>query len=70
MNHLERMQEELKELELKTQKAIKFYNNECNKPNFLDPIQREYLDMQINCMVKYSSILHSRIDYDKKKINI
>lgn len=68
MGHIERMENEFKELDGKITKAIEFLNNETREPKFTDETQRYFLEQQIEYMIGYRETLRDRIKYDSKKM--
>lgn len=70
MEHIERMETELKELEEKISKAVDFYYKELGEPNFLDKHQCVALGKQITHMNLYKSDLKGRISYDNEKESV
>lgn len=69
MNHIERMEVELKELKEKIKNGFDFLSKECKEPMLTDETQRQGLVVQIAFMRNYADILEERINYDKEKIN-
>lgn len=67
MNHIERMEVELKELKEKYEKGAEFLNIETECPKFTDEIQRQQLFLQLSYMENYVEVLEARIEYDKDK---
>lgn len=65
MNHIERMELELSELNEKIEKADLFLTKEIDEPNKLNDAQKIMLGIQISYMIDYASILKERINYDK-----
>lgn len=68
MEHIKRMELELKELEDKIEKLSIFLEKEKIEPKFTDEIQRVLLENQKDHMKSYARILKHRIFYDTKKI--
>lgn len=64
MEHVERMEKELAELEDKIKKATEFYGNELKEPKFTNEQQRTLLFTQIEIMKKYAEILSARIVFE------
>lgn len=67
MNHIERMEVELKELKEKIEKGEEFINKEFIERKFTDETQRANLHAQLFAMQQYADILEIRIKYDKNK---
>lgn len=67
MNHIERMEVELKELKEKYEKGKEFLKFETKSPKFTDEIQRQFLIVQLAYMANYAETLKARINYDKEK---
>lgn len=67
MNHIERMEVELKELKEKIEKGEEFINKEFIERKFTDETQRANLHAQLFVMQQYADILEIRIKYDKNK---
>lgn len=65
MNHIERMELELSDLNEKIEKADLFLTKEIDEPNKLNDAQKIMLGIQISYMIDYASILKERINYDK-----
>lgn len=68
-NHIERMEEEAQELEVKIKKLEVFLEKEKEEPKYTDDIQRILLENQKEYMKNYARILKHRIFYDTKKQN-
>lgn len=66
MEHIERMQVELKELKEKMNKLEVFFTNETLDPKYTDEVQRDNLARQFEYMLGYANILKKRIAYDSK----
>lgn len=66
-NHIERMEDELQELEGKIEKLEFFLEKETEEPKFTDEEQRINLHLQKSYMRKYAEILSCRIHYDTLK---
>lgn len=67
MEHIKRMEVELKELKEKYEKGVEFLNVEVECPKFTDEIQRQHLYLQLSYMENYIEVLEIRINYDKEK---
>lgn len=67
--HIEKMELELKELNEKIEKNLKFLDKEIQNPKFTDEAQRIRLAIQMEYMLNYASVLNERIEYDKTKEN-
>lgn len=67
LNHIERMELELEELNGKIVKGQQFLDKENKEPKFTDEIQRFFLSEQLQCMVGYRETLRDRIKYDLSK---
>lgn len=68
MNHIERMEVELKELKEKIEKAKDFMEKELEEAKFTSEMQRLHLHEQLVHMWCYAGALEKRIKYDKDKI--
>ena len=67
--HIEKMELELKELNEKIEKNLKFLDKEIQDPKITDEVQRIRLAIQMEYMLHYASVLNERIEYDKTKEN-
>lgn len=67
LNHIERMDLELEELNDKIVKGQDFLDKEKKEPKFTDETQRFFLSEQLICMVGYRETLRDRIKYDLSK---
>lgn len=63
--HIERMEEELKELVEKSQKLYDFYIKELDQPKLTNEKQRTLLAIQHSYMMGYATILRERIENEK-----
>lgn len=67
MDYLERMKEELKELDEKIDKLTKFLTKEIKKNELTDEAQRTMMHVQRMYMIDYSEALKARIKYEEFK---
>lgn len=67
-NHIERMEEEEKELTVKINKLTAFLDKEMEEKKYTDEYQRQLLAIQRDHMIRYYSVLLERIGIDKKKM--
>ncbi|MGL6023100.1 MAG: crAss001_48 related protein [Cetobacterium sp.] len=67
MRHIERMEKELNELQIKIQNGMKFYYKELESPTVTNEIQRASLTVQLTHMQNYARVLYDRIEYDRNK---
>ena len=65
MEHIKRMETELKELNEKRMKLSDFLTSELEKPKFTNEIQRIKMCIQLEYMNQYAGILEGRIEYDE-----
>lgn len=66
-NHIERMEEELQELETKLNNLCAFLEKEMKEPKYTDEYQRQLLAIQKQHMIDYYNVLSLRISNDKMK---
>lgn len=66
-NHIERMEEEAQELEIKIDKLSTFLSKEMEEKKYTDEHQRQLLAIQRDLMIRYYSVLLERIGIDKFK---
>lgn len=69
MDHIQRMEKELEELQEKSSKACEFFTKQLENPTILDNKQIILLGMQTTAMAQYEAILEERIAYDKSKVS-
>lgn len=65
--HIQRMEQELKELKTKITNGQTFLDQETKAPKFTDDTQRELLFQQLSYMKNYAHTLSQRIKYDLNK---
>lgn len=68
LNHIEKMELELKELNDKIVKGQEFLDKENKEPKLTNKTQRYFLSKQLQSMTFYRKYLKDRIEYDSRKI--